>query len=566
MSLRIKLYQLLKLFIAYIILVGLIMTLSIPVLASGINGPTTEETQMIANVSSGWTVIIPKNISLINQSGAINKPGIYTGSIPISVTGDIAINETITVTTEDSFDLVDENNSDIIKAEVTQGKTAFTYDDIRDSSLVETNHIVKADLTPGNWSGILPFYINMIQDVNLILEDKYQITSHGAIEIPIMYSLKDGERYIINSSEETIVDIVVSDNKLIVTPINGGVTDVTISVDDRIFDEFKVDVAHAYVNGVCELCGEVDASKYEAGLYDENWNLTHTWEELVDSGVINIYDGVMSTNYFWSESTGDINSSKDVLMGKLVIADGITGIIDNCFFMCDGLTDVALPDTLETIGGGAFMIDSLNNIFIGNESMYFKTVGGILYDIDMTTIIDYPVHKTETHFDLPDSVTKINGGAFRKATSLQSISIPEGVTYIGNRAFDETGLRSITFPSTVTYLGEFAFKDNMYLVDINLNDGLEYIGKWAFGGCGSMTKIYIPESVKTIDYNQLSTGIYYSPFVWCSQWLRVYCGASSKQEGWAEYWNCYAETNQPEDYLLETHWGVTREEYEQILW
>lgn len=509
-SLKIKIHQLLKLFVAYItlyiILVGLVMASSTPVLASVIDG-TTEEAQIIANASSGWAVIIPKNISLTKQSSSMNKSGVYTGSVPISVTGDIAINETITVTTEDSFDLIDDNSSDIIKAKVTQGKTVFTIDDLRDYSIVETNHIVEADLTPGNWYGTLPLYINTIQDVNLILEDRYKITSHGSIEIPIMYSLKDGEKYIINSSEETIIDIVVSDNKLIVTPINDGVTDVTISVDDRIFDEFKIDVAHAYVNGVCELCGEVDTSKYEAGLYDENWNLTYTWEELVDSGVINIYDGVMSTNYFWSESTGDINSSKDVLMGKLVIPEGITGVIDNCFFMCDGLTDIALPDTLETIGGGAFMADGLNNILIGNESEHFKTVGGILYDIDMTTIIDYPVHKTETHFDLPDSVTKINGGAFRKVTSLQSISIPEGVTYIGNRAFDETGLRSITFPSTVTYLGEFAFKDNMYLVDINLNDGLEYIGKWAFGGCGSMTKIYIPESVKTIDYNQLSTGI-----------------------------------------------------------
>ena len=62
-----------------------------------------------------------------------------------------------------------------------------------------------------------------------------------------------------------------------------------------------------------------------------------------------------------------------------------------------------------------------------------------------------------TSIDIPDSVTSIGNGAF-SGTSLTSINIPDGVTSIGYRAFSDCySLKSITIPDSVTSIGDDAF-------------------------------------------------------------------------------------------------------------
>ena len=61
---------------------------------------------------------------------------------------------------------------------------------------------------------------------------------------------------------------------------------------------------------------------------------------------------------------------------------------------------------------------------------------------------------------IPNTITRIDNGAFKNFTALPWITIPEGVTYIGDNAFEnDTSLTSITIPSTVTHIGADAFKN-----------------------------------------------------------------------------------------------------------
>ncbi len=63
-----------------------------------------------------------------------------------------------------------------------------------------------------------------------------------------------------------------------------------------------------------------------------------------------------------------------------------------------------------------------------------------------------------TSVTIPNSVTSIGDGAFSDCSGLTSVTIPDSVTSIGDYAFSScTGLTSVTIPDSVTSIGDGAF-------------------------------------------------------------------------------------------------------------
>jgi hypothetical protein len=102
-----------------------------------------------------------------------------------------------------------------------------------------------------------------------------------------------------------------------------------------------------------------------------------------------------------------------------------------------------------------------------------------------------------TSIDIPDTVTSIGYGAFRD-TNLTSVTIPDSVTSIDTYAFYNTELSSITIPESVTSIGQYAFK-NTNITEINIPSSLTAIGRDAFNGM-NITSIDIPDTVTSIGY------------------------------------------------------------------
>ncbi|MCL1822492.1 MAG: leucine-rich repeat domain-containing protein [Prolixibacteraceae bacterium] len=92
-------------------------------------------------------------------------------------------------------------------------------------------------------------------------------------------------------------------------------------------------------------------------------------------------------------------------------------------------------------------------------------------------------------------ITKIN--AFSGKLSLTGVTIPSGVTGIGNWAFMWCSkLTSVTIPNTVTSIGGSAFYE-CGLTSINIPGSVTNIGEEAFYGC-PIKSVTIPKSVETI--------------------------------------------------------------------
>ena len=105
-----------------------------------------------------------------------------------------------------------------------------------------------------------------------------------------------------------------------------------------------------------------------------------------------------------------------------------------------------------------------------------------------------------THLTFPDGLTTIDDFAFLRCTGLTSVSFPNGLTTIGNQAFDGcTGLTSIYFPDGLTTIEDCAFLGCTGLTSVSFPDGLTTIGLGAFTGCTGLQYIIIPQSLEHHD-------------------------------------------------------------------
>lgn len=84
-------------------------------------------------------------------------------------------------------------------------------------------------------------------------------------------------------------------------------------------------------------------------------------------------------------------------------------------------------------------------------------------------------------------------------SEILQISFPEGMTYIGNRAFYGcTNLLSVAIPASVRDIGEAAFCKNSSLRILALQPGLVSIGRSAFEDCISLYDLRLPDTVTVL--------------------------------------------------------------------
>ncbi len=101
----------------------------------------------------------------------------------------------------------------------------------------------------------------------------------------------------------------------------------------------------------------------------------------------------------------------------------------------------------------------------------------------------------------------IESSLFYGCSSLESVTIPKGVTNIYSEAFfDCSSLKSISFPSSLENLGWWTFCGCISLRIVTIPKGVTGLADGVFFGCNNLKGITIPKSIKYIDSCGLGYG------------------------------------------------------------
>ena len=95
-------------------------------------------------------------------------------------------------------------------------------------------------------------------------------------------------------------------------------------------------------------------------------------------------------------------------------------------------------------------------------------------------------------------VTSIGESAFRDWRALKFVNIPEGVERIGYYAFRGCSLESLHLPSSIRDLGNACFERNVKLTSLEFCEGLKSITASAFRNCTNLEDLHLPRSIETI--------------------------------------------------------------------
>ena len=230
---------------------------------------------------------------------------------------------------------------------------------------------------------------------------------------------------------------------------------------------------------------DFDSKTIAGGTCGDNIN----WSLELDGILILSGTGAMYDYEYTGENVAPwYDDYSDEITG-IIISDGITTVGDNAFCNCSKLTSARLPDSITRIGENAFRVrtglesGSLESIVLPNS---IESIGfGAFYGQKLRSIT------------IPGSVTTISSGAFRDCDYLETIIILNGVTTIENNAFEYSdNIKSVTVPSSVTSMGDHPFGDGLNLTDIySYTDPTVWIS-FSYGtGYNEETKLHVPENM-----------------------------------------------------------------------
>ncbi|MBQ3176416.1 MAG: leucine-rich repeat domain-containing protein [Clostridia bacterium] len=226
-------------------------------------------------------------------------------------------------------------------------------------------------------------------------------------------------------------------------------------------------LGHTFVDHYCNECGWDEPGLYlylsEDGRSYKTWTFTLSWQELKDNGYVTVKDGdLVSVQGNFQEGL--------LVIGEDVTSIGKSGINNNT------IDRVYIPRTVTEL-------PSL--MLFGNESVRYVRIYAPLQTLGDQVFYEA---KALDSIDLPNTLTYIGDMCFQGCENLYSITIPDRVTEIGSHAFNGSGITKIKLPEGLKTIQHNVFK-NAKLEKVVLPSSLENCNRQAFYGCADLQSV-----------------------------------------------------------------------------
>ncbi|MCR5149938.1 MAG: leucine-rich repeat protein [Clostridiales bacterium] len=183
---------------------------------------------------------------------------------------------------------------------------------------------------------------------------------------------------------------------------------------------------------------------------------------------------------------------------SITIQEGVSNIGSSSFSGCSALKAIIIPNSVTNIGLAAFRncssLESLSIPFIGTsrEATGSSRVFGFIFG---NTGIKDADGVTEQHFDVSSVSYYYIPSSLKSVTVTDATSVPYGAFY------NCANLESITLSNSISSIGENAFYSCVNLENMTFEAGssLATIGNMAFANCSSLTVLYLPASLTLVD-------------------------------------------------------------------
>ena len=178
-------------------------------------------------------------------------------------------------------------------------------------------------------------------------------------------------------------------------------------------------------------------------------------------------------------------------------SEGPVYIWDSSFKDCSSLARIDLGNRLEAIGSegtgspyGAFQGSGLVELVIPNSVTVLRSGAAFRDCKDLKSVV------------IPNSITRTQASMFSGCSSLENVTISDGVQAIGASTFENcTSLKTIIIPENVTTIGWGTFSGCTALENVTLSKRMPEISGETFQNCSSLKTITIPDAVTSIGAN-----------------------------------------------------------------
>ncbi len=234
------------------------------------------------------------------------------------------------------------------------------------------------------------------------------------------------------------------------------------------------------------------------------------------------------------------------LLVNMELPDSVAAIGEGAFLNCNELVSLRLPASLSSFDPAMLGCEKLTALTVSENNPNFSSVDGVLFSKDKTTLVYYLPTREDAEYTVPDGTTEIADKAFSENVSLTKVTLPASLERVGanafsncmsletisfaaeskqlvidDRAFNNTAVSSVSLPAGVSALGDEVFTNsslaeiefaanssltalgnnvfsNTDLVNVTLPAGLRVLGNSVFRNCTLLESAVLPEGLTTM--------------------------------------------------------------------